>query len=200
MRLIFVDTETTGISPIHGHRIVEIACIETIDGQLTGREFHHLINPDRHIPPEASDIHGIHDEMVQDKPFFAAIADELIAFVSSGQAVMHNAPFDVGFFQSEFERLGIDFTSLTCLEAVTDTLPCFRSLHPGARCTLSALCERHGIQLNEGEEWHGALTDARMLARLWQACWQHLPTPTNQIQHCHEYTDQPQPRSTRPRS
>jgi DNA polymerase-3 subunit epsilon len=186
MRLIFVDTETTGISPIHGHRIVEIACIETIDGQVTGREFHYLINPDRHIPPEASEIHGIHDEMVQDKPFFTAIADELMAFISSGMTVMHNAPFDVGFFHSEFERLGIDFTPLTCLEAVTDTLPRFRSLHPGARCTLSALCERHGIKLNEGEEWHGALTDARMLARLWQACWQQLPTLTNQHQHCHE--------------
>lgn len=117
MRLIFVDTETTGITPIHGHRIVEIACVETIDGQLTGREFHHLINPDRCIPAEVSDIHGIHDGMVRDKPSFAAIADELMAFVSTGKAVMHNAPFDVGFFQSEFERLGIEFIPLTCLAA-----------------------------------------------------------------------------------
>lgn len=175
MRLIFVDTETTGISPIHGHRIIEIACIETVDGQLTGREFHHLINPDRQIPFEASQIHGIHDGIVQDKPFFSAIADELMAFVSTSKVFMHNATFDVDFFRAEFERLRVEFTPLTCLEAVTDTLPYFRNLHPETRWTLSALCERHGIQLSEGEDWHGALAEARMLARLWHKCTSQLP-------------------------
>lgn len=188
MRHIFVDTETTGISPAQGHRIVEIACIEIIDGRLTGREFHYLINPGRLIPSEASDIHGINDKMVQDKPSFAGIADELMAFVSGSNVVMHNAPFDLGFFQSEFEHLGIDFIPLTCLDSVIDTLPRFRRLHPGARCALSALCDRYGIELNEGEEWHGALSDARMLARLWQASKEpHILSPSiNQPHNCHE--------------
>lgn len=168
MRLIFVDTETTGLSPNYGHRIVEIACVETIDGQLTGREFHQLVNPGRPIPPEVSDIHGIHDAMVQDKPRFEGIADALMAFVASGKAVMHNTRFDVGFLQAEFDRLGIGFSPLTNPDAVIDSLPRFRSQHPGQRCTLSALCERHGIALQGEEAWHGALADARMLARLWQ--------------------------------
>lgn len=174
MRLIFIDTETTGLCPCNGDRIVEIAAIEVVDGLLTGREFHRLLNPGCPILPKISEIHGIHDRMVQDKPGFAAIAEELMCFVSAGQAVMHNARFDTGFLKAEFERLGTDFAPLTSLDAVIDTLPRFRRLHPGQRCTLSALCERHAIELNPGENWHGTLADARMLARLWQKCGQLL--------------------------
>lgn len=169
MRLIFVDTETTGLAPRYGHRIVELACDEMLDGQLTGRAFHHLVNPQRPIPPEVSEIHGINDAMLQDKPVFSAIAHELIEFVGSSRVVMHNAPFDTGFFQSEFERLNLNYPSLSHSENVADTLPRFRALHPGQKCNLSALCERHNVQLADQEDWHGALTDARMLARLRQA-------------------------------
>lgn len=174
MRLLFIDTETTGLSPYYGHRIVEIAAVELIDGHLTGREFHHLVNPDRPIPAVVSDIHGIHDEMVRDKPRFAAIADGLMHFVGTDTAVMHNARFDIGFLKAEFDRMATPFPALTRLDVVIDTLPRFRRQHPGEPCGLSALCARHAVELEQGERWHGALADARMLARLWRKSGQTL--------------------------
>jgi DNA polymerase-3 subunit epsilon len=169
MRLIFVDTETTGLSPRHGHRIIEIACVEMIDGQLTGREYHRLVNPGRQVPPEAIEIHGIKDAMLRDQPCFGDIAPELISFVDSGRSVMHNVPFDAAFFAAEFERIGLCMPPLMTSEIIIDTLPRFRQLHCGEPCSLSRLCGRYGLQPESDENWHGALTDARMLARLWQA-------------------------------
>jgi len=169
MRLVFVDTETTGLSPRLGDRIVELACVEMGDGQLTGNEFYRVINPQQPIPPAVSDIHGIHDAMLQDKPVFAAIATELIDFVGFDSVVMHCAPFDTSFFGAEFARAEMSCPALADREQVIDTLPRFRARHPEERCVLQALCERYGVELPTDERWHGALIDARMLARLWQA-------------------------------
>jgi DNA polymerase-3 subunit epsilon len=169
MRLIFVDTETTGLSPRHGHRIIEIACVEMTDGQLTGREFHSLVNPGRLVPPEAIEIHGIDDAMLRNQPGFEDVAPELIEFVAGGQCVMHNVPFDAAFFAAEFERIGLSVPTLTTSGIIIDTLPRFRQMHPGMPCSLSRLCDRYGLQPESDENWDGALTDARMLARLWQA-------------------------------
>jgi len=167
MRLVFVDTETTGLSPSCGHRIIEIACVEMIDGHLTGREFHRLINPQRQVPQEAIDIHGIDNVMLQDQPVFHEVVIDLIEFVAGSRTVMHNAPFDMAFFAAELKRMGLGVPQLMSEEVVIDTLPMFRKLHPGEPCSLIALCERHGLALPAGEDWHGALTDARMLGRLW---------------------------------
>lgn len=169
MRFIFIDTETTGLAPRNGHRIIEIAGIEMIDQQLTGREFHRYVNPGCPVPPEVIDIHGIDDEMLRDQPSFIDIAPALIEFVAGAQSVMHNVPFDAAFFDAEFERIGLTAPNLTKREMIIDTLPRFRQMHPGMPCALSKLCERYGLQLAAEENWHGALTDARMLARLWQA-------------------------------
>lgn len=168
-RLVFVDTETTGLHPAQGHRIIEVACVEVCAGRVTGREYHTRIFPERSVPVEAIAVHGIDDAMLRDHPRFATIATELQRFVADAVTVMHHRPFDTGFFAAEFERLGIAAPSLTQPEEGIDTLPRFRAKHPGARCSLSALCERYGIALEAQEGWHGALTDARMLARLWLA-------------------------------
>jgi len=169
MRLVFIDTETTGLLPNLGHRIIEVACVEMVDGRITGREFHRLINPQRPVPQEAVDIHGIDDAMLQGKPFFDEVLMDLIPFVTGGRTVMHNAPFDTAFFDAELARLGLRVPGLSTSDIVIDTLPRFRKLHPGQPCSLTALCERYGLQPQDDECWHGALTDARMLARLWVA-------------------------------
>jgi DNA polymerase III subunit epsilon len=167
MRQVFLDTETTGLSPDDGHRIVEIACVEAVDGLLTGREFHHYLDPDREVPPEAAAIHGLTTGFLRGKPRFRDIASELIAFVRGATVLIHHAPFDLAFLDAEFRicRIAAPFAS-HCAE-VADTLPVFRALHPGESCTLAALCERRGVKLGEGEVPHSALCDARLLARLW---------------------------------
>ena len=169
MRLLFVDTETTGLSPRRGDRVVEVACVEMCDGRLTGREFHRLIDPQRPVPAEVAAIHGLDDTRLRGQPVFAAIAPELLDLIGDGRVVMHNAPFDRGFFAAEFARLDLACPALTDPGRIIDTLPRFRVRHPGQPCSLSALCERHGLAPESGENWHGALTDARMLARLWLA-------------------------------
>ncbi len=168
MRLIFLDTETTGLTPKLGDRIVEIACFEKINVLPTGRELHYILNPERPIPAFASEIHGIADETVQGKPRFSDITNELAEFIAADVVVAHNAPFDMEFLREEFESIGRDLAHLSNPELVIDTLPTFRKLHPGERCSLAALCERYSVCLSDGEGWHGALTDAKMLARLWQ--------------------------------
>jgi DNA polymerase-3 subunit epsilon len=169
MRLIFLDTETTGLTPKFGDRIVEIACVEMINGLLTGRELHYLLNPERPIPAFASEIHGITDEAVQGRPRFSDIANELVEFIAGDVVVAHNAPFDMEFLRAEFEfeSSDSDIAHLSNPELVIDTLPTFRKLHPGKRCSLAALCKRYGVCLSEGQGWHSALTDAKMLALLW---------------------------------
>lgn len=177
MRLVFIDTETTGLSPLRGHRIIEIAGVEMVDGRITGREFHRLINPRRSVPQEAVDIHGIDDAMLQGKPTFDEVLMDLIPFLAGGRTVMHNAPFDTAFFDAELAPMGLRVPGLSTSDVVIDSLPRFRKLHPGLPCSLTALCERYGLLPQGDESRHGALTDARMLARLWVATSSELFLP-----------------------
>jgi len=188
MRQIFLDTETTGLTPNLDDRIVEIACVEVVNGLPTGREFHRLLNPESPIPMYASEIHGIFDEVVRDKPRFLDIANELIEFIAADVVLAHNAPFDVEFLRAAYESSGMALAHLTNPALIIDTLPTFRKLHPGERCSIAALCERHGICLAEGEGWHGALTDARMLARLWQKVG--AQNRCHGTVNCHKHTRQ----------
>ncbi len=172
MRHIFLDTETTGLSPVGGHRIVEIACIEVVSGKPTGREFHHYIDPQCEVPADAAAIHGLTSEFLRDKPLFIDIAAELIEFVAGTEVLIHNAPFDLAFLDQELWNTGIRTSfAHTCLK-VTDTLLRFRERFLGERCSLQALCDRNRIELDEDEQWHTALTDARKLALLWTTVWE----------------------------
>jgi len=163
MRQIVLDTETTGIG--EGHRIIEIGCIELVNRKFTGRTYHQYINPQRLVDPEAMEVHGITDEYLQDKPLFGQIANDFIDFIRDGQLVIHNAPFDVGFMDREFGMLsGYPKTADIC--SVLDTLKLARSMHPGQRNSLDALCRRYGID-NSHRELHGALLDSEILADVY---------------------------------
>lgn len=169
MRLLFLDTETTGLSPQNGHRIVELAGVEMLDGRITGQEFHTLVNPQMPVPPEVTRIHGIDDAMLQGQTDFSEVAPEFLKFVGDDPVVMHNAPFDMGFFVTEFDRMGTPFPPSRPGGLIIDTLPRFRKLHSLEPCSLSKLCARYGLEPQAQDQWHSALTDARMLARLWLA-------------------------------
>ena len=163
MRQVVLDTETTGIG--EGHKIIEIGCIELIDRKFTGRQYHQYVNPQRLVDPEAMEVHGISDEFLQDKPLFANIANDFIDFISGGQLVIHNAPFDVGFMDREFGQLsGYPKTADIC--TILDTLVLARKMHPGQRNSLDALCRRYGID-NSHRELHGALLDSEILADVY---------------------------------
>jgi DNA polymerase-3 subunit epsilon len=163
MRQIVLDTETTGIG--EGHKIIEIGCIELVNRKLTGRHYHQYVNPQRLVDPEALEVHGITDEFLQDKPFFAQIADDFIEFIKGGQLVIHNAPFDVGFMDREFGLLR-DYPKTKDICTVLDTLALARQIHPGQRNSLDALCRRYGID-NSHRELHGALLDSEILADVY---------------------------------
>jgi len=163
MRQIVLDTETTGIGD--GHRIIEIGCVELINRKLTGRHYHQYINPERLVDPEAMEVHGITDEFLIDKPLFSHIANDFIEFIKGAQLVIHNAPFDVGFMDREFGLLhGYPKTAEIC--SILDTLTLARSMHPGQRNSLVALCRRYGID-NSHRELHGALLDSEILADVY---------------------------------
>lgn len=163
MRQIVLDTETTGIG--EGHRIIEIGCIELVNRKFTGRQYHQYVNPNRLVDPEAMEVHGITDEFLLDKPAFSQIANEFIEFITGGQLVIHNAPFDVGFMDREFGSLsGYPKTADIC--TVLDTLVLARKMHPGQRNSLDALCRRYGID-NSHRELHGALLDSEILADVY---------------------------------
>ena len=162
-RLIILDTETTGLSPQDGHRIIEIGCVEMIKRRLTGNRFHTYINPNRTIDQGAIAVHGITNEFLQDKPVFTQIADEFIEFIHGAELVIHNAPFDVGFINHEFSKLGEKIGTVTDYSTVFDTLAYARKKHPGQRNSLDALCKRYGID-NSHRDLHGALLDAEILA------------------------------------
>ncbi len=167
MRQIVLDTETTGLNARAGDRIIEIGCVEIVARRLTGRRLHQYVNPERSSDPEALKIHGITDEFLADKPKFAAIADELLAFVAGADVVIHNASFDVGFLDEELTRIGRPKFSRHCAR-VTDTLEMSKQLNPGKRHNLDALCERYGIS-NAHRTLHGALLDAELLAEVYLA-------------------------------
>jgi DNA polymerase-3 subunit epsilon len=166
-RQIVLDTETTGLDPAQGHRVIEIGCVEMVGRRLTGRRFHKYINPEREIDPGAMQVHGITNERVAAEPLFAAIADELAEFIRGGELVIHNAAFDIGFLNAEFGLLGRGKVADLC-ESVVDTLKMAREMRPGKRNSLDALCKDFGID-NSGRQLHGALLDAELLSEVYLA-------------------------------
>jgi DNA polymerase-3 subunit epsilon len=172
MRQIVLDTETTGLEPSEGHRIIEIGCVEVIDRRLTGKTFHQYINPERVVDDGAIEVHGITNEFLADKPLFEAIYDEFIRFVDGAELVIHNAPFDVGFINHEFSLLENKFGQrIELLEnhcTILDTLKMAREAHPGQKNTLDALCKRYSID-NSNRQLHGALLDSEILADVYLA-------------------------------
>jgi len=165
MRQIVLDTETTGLSAEGGDRIIEIGCVELVGRKLTGNNRHYYLNPERDSHEDALKVHGISNEFLRDKPKFAAVADELLAYLAGAELIIHNAPFDVGFLNKELERLGRPaFNGL--VSAITDTLAMAKEMYPGKRNSLDALCDRLGVD-NSGRTLHGALLDAELLADVY---------------------------------
>jgi len=169
-RQVVLDTETTGIEPELGHRIIEIGCVELVNRRLTGRVFHEYLQPDREIDQGAYEVHGISTEFLADKPKFAAIADSFIEFIQGAELIIHNAAFDVGFLDAEFARLSQAprIKDLCHSGQATDSLTMARKKRPGQRNSLDALCKVYGID-NSNRELHGALLDARLLAEVYLA-------------------------------
>ncbi|MEM7617735.1 MAG: DNA polymerase III subunit epsilon [Pseudomonadota bacterium] len=163
VREICLDTETTGLSPNNGDRIIEIGCVELIDRVLTGNNFHVYINPERDVPEAAFRVHGISTEFLQDKPKFAEICQDFVDYIQGGTLVIHNASFDVKFINAEFERLSIKPINLL---STIDTVDMARRLYPGAKANLDALCSRFNINLSR-RKLHGALLDAELLADVY---------------------------------
>lgn len=168
MRQIVLDTETTGLEPAEGHRIIEIGCVELVDRRLTRNNFHQYLQPDREIDQGAVQVHGITDEFLRDKPRFADIAEDFIGYVRGAELIIHNAPFDVGFLNHELSLWREDAEPIDKLCRITDTLVMARSLHPGQRNSLDALCKRYEVD-NSQRDLHGALLDAEILADLYLA-------------------------------
>ena len=166
MRQIVLDTETTGLDPAQGHRIIEIGCVELEKRRLTGRHFHQYVKPDREVDEAAQEVHGISDEFLQDKPEFERVVDEFLAFVKGAELLIHNAPFDIGFLDAELARLNPAYGRMTDYCVVTDTLVMARRKHPGQRNSLDALCKRYAVD-NSQRELHGALLDAEILADVY---------------------------------
>ncbi|MDP1771525.1 MAG: DNA polymerase III subunit epsilon [Methylobacter sp.] len=162
-RLVVLDTETTGLNPQEGHRIIEIGCVELVNRRLTGKRFHVYINPERIIDAGAIEVHGITNQFLEDKPVFAGVVEDFIAFIQGAELVIHNAPFDVGFINYEFSRLNNQIGTVTDYSKVFDTLTYARKKHPGQRNSLDALCKRYSID-NSHRDLHGALLDAEILA------------------------------------
>ena len=163
MREIVFDTETTGLSPVGGDRMVEIGCIEMIGRVETGRHFHCYFNPERPMPSEAEAVNGLSDIFLSDKPRFADKVEELIEFIGDAPLVAHNASFDFGFLNHELDRCG---RPAICLSRMVDTLTLARSRHPGAKHSLDALCTRYGVDRSQRVK-HGALLDAQLLAQVY---------------------------------
>ena len=163
IREIVLDTETTGLNPQDGHRIVEIGALEMVNKVLTGKKFHFYINPERDMPSEAYRIHGISSEFLKDKPVFKEIAKEFLDFIEDGKLVIHNVPFDIKFLNYELSL--VNLPSLELSEAI-DTLIIARKNYPGARVNLDALCRRFKID-NSSRDFHGALLDAALLAEVY---------------------------------
>jgi DNA polymerase-3 subunit epsilon len=168
MRQIVLDTETTGLEPAQGHRIIEIGCVEMVDRRLTGNNFHQYLQPDRESDAAAIQVHGITNEFLADKPRFADLVDDFMAYIQGAELIIHNAPFDVGFINKELSLLGQDWRELAEYCTVTDTLKMAKKKHPGQRNSLDALCKRYDIN-NSHRELHGALLDSEILADVYLA-------------------------------
>ena len=168
MRQIILDTETTGLEAIQGHRIIEIGCVELVNRRPTGRTFQRYLNPERAIDPGAEAVHGLSAAFLKNQPKFADVVDEFISFVAGAELIIHNAPFDVGFLDHEFGKLPPPQRLLTDHCTILDTLALARQLHPGQRNSLDALCKRYGVD-NSNRDLHGALLDARILLDVYLA-------------------------------
>ena len=165
MRQIFLDTETTGLNPESGDRIIEIGCVEMLNRRLTGNNKHFYLNPERSSHEDALKIHGLTDEFLADKPLFAQVADELLEYLAGAEVIAHNASFDVGFFNEELKRLGRPkFPSF--VDKISDTLVMAREMFPGKSNSLDALCKRLEVD-NTSRTLHGALLDAGLLAEVY---------------------------------
>ncbi len=162
MRQIILDTETTGLEPSLGHKIIEIGCVEMVNRRKTDNHYHQYINPERAIDDGAYDVHGISNEFLQDKPKFHEIAQEFIDYVRGAELVIHNAPFDVGFLNAELSAMGKQWGQIEEYCTVIDTLAMAREMHPGQKNSLDALCKRYEVD-NSQRELHGALLDAQIL-------------------------------------
>ena len=167
MRQIILDTETTGLDPAQGHRVVEIGAVEILGRSITGRDFHVYLNADRDSDPEALAVHGLTTEFLSDKPRFSDIAQEFLDFIADGELVIHNAAFDVKFLNAELQRIGRGTVDQHCA-GVVDSLMAAREMRPGKRNSLDALCDVFGIS-NAHRTLHGALLDSRLLAEVWLA-------------------------------
>lgn len=167
-RQIILDTETTGLDPKDGHRIIEVGCVEMINRRLTGNNFHHYLQPDRAIDAEAEAVHGISSAFLADKPRFENIVEDLLAYLRGAELIIHNAPFDIGFLNHELQLVDPAYQPMSAYCSVTDTLVMARQLFPGQRASLDALCKRYEIN-NAHRTLHGALLDAEILADVYLA-------------------------------
>jgi len=165
-RQVVLDTETTGLNPKEGHRVIEIGCVELINRRLTDRKFHMYINPERHIDDGAIEVHGISNEFLQDKPLFKEVVDDFVDFIRGAELIIHNAPFDVGFIDNEFRLVNSAVQHVNDICTVFDSLVYARKKHPGQRNSLDALCKRYGID-NSHRDLHGALLDAEILSDVY---------------------------------
>jgi len=168
MRQVVLDTETTGLDPNKGHRIIEIGCVELIDRKRTGNELHQYLQPDRKIDAGAIEVHGITNEFLQDKPKFEDIVDDFLAYIKDSQLIIHNAPFDVGFINNELSLSGRELGETAQYCEVVDSLVMARRMRPGQKNSLDALCRHFNID-NSQRDFHGALLDAELLAEVYLA-------------------------------
>jgi len=165
-RQIVLDTETTGLDPQSGHRVIEIGCVEIVNRRLTGSHYHQYVNPEREIDEAAIEVHGLTADFLADKPTFSQVAAQFLEFVQGSELIIHNAPFDLGFLNHELKKQNSSAVNLEDSCSVIDTLVLARSKHPGQRNNLDALCKRYEVD-NSQRELHGALLDAEILADVY---------------------------------
>ena len=168
MRQIVLDTETTGLDPSEGHRIIEVGCVEIINRKITDNRFHVYINPEREIDAGAIEVHGITNQFLEDKPLYKDVASDLLQYLKGAELIIHNAPFDVGFLNSEYKKLDGGWKGINRHCTITDTLQMARKMHPGQKNNLDALCKRYEVD-NSQRDLHGALLDAEILAEVYLA-------------------------------
>jgi DNA polymerase III subunit epsilon len=168
MRQIVLDTETTGLEPSEGHRIIELGCVEIVNRRLTGNRWHEYLQPDRAIDPRAIEVHGISNEFLLDKPRFGDVVDRFLEFIEGAELIIHNAPFDVGFINHELALAAARVRRIEDICGVLDTLVLARRMHPGSRNSLDALCKRYQVD-SSGRVVHGAVLDAGLLADVYLA-------------------------------
>jgi DNA polymerase-3 subunit epsilon len=166
MRQIVLDTETTGLEPSQGHKIIEIGCVEMINRRLTGNNYHQYLQPDREIDEGAQAVHGISNEFLADKPRFSDIVKDFLEYIDGAELIIHNAPFDVGFLDHELKQAGDEYGSVNNYCSVVDTLVMARKLRPGKKNNLDVLCREYNVN-NAHRELHGALLDSELLAEVY---------------------------------